>query len=208
MLSDVLKSATLLALFTLTGASSLVWVHASTKDRIAENERELLLTRLNEIVPAGTYNNDLATDTYAVNAPEFLGSDETLQIYRARQQNQPVAAILTAIAPDGYNGAIRLLIGITTNGDIAGVRVVSHRETPGLGDKIDASRSAWILGFNGKSIDNTKAADWAVKQDGGKFDSLTGATITPRAVVKAVHKSLVYFKANREKLFSTAQKDG
>ncbi len=206
MLRDILKSAALLGLFAFTGASSLVWVHASTKDRIAENERKLLLARLNEIVMVGTYNNDLATDTYAVNAPEFLGSDETLQIYRARQQNQPVALILTTVAPDGYNGAIRLLVGITTDGEIAGVRVVRHRETPGLGDKIETSRSTWILGFNGRSLDNT--SNWAVKPDGGEFDSLTGATITPRAVVNAVHKSLLYFKSNNKILFTTASKDG
>ena len=208
MFRDILKSAALLGLFALTGASSLVWVHASTKERIAENERELLLTRLNEIDPAETYNNDLATDTYAVIAPGFLGSNEALQVYRARQYDQPVAAILTAVAPDGYNGAIRLLVGIKLSGEIAGVRVVRHRETPGLGDKIETNRSTWILGFNGRSLDNSKASDWAVKPDGGEFDSLTGATITPRAVVKAVHNSLVYFETNKKMLFSAALKDG
>ncbi len=204
MIRNIIKSSTVLALFTLIGSSSLVWVHANTKDRIAENERVLLLTRLNEIVSSGSYDNDLVSDTNSLLAPLRLGSEEPLTAYRARLSNKPVAAILTAVAPNGYNGAIRLLVGINTRGEIIGVRVVRHRETPGLGDKIETSRSDWILGFNGKSLENTKPGQWAVKPDGGDFDSLTGATITPRAVVNAVHNSLLYFEAKQKQLFSAA----
>ncbi|MBN1378259.1 MAG: electron transport complex subunit RsxG [Gammaproteobacteria bacterium] len=194
-------SAILLAAFALTGVSLLFLVHAATKERIENNERALLLTQLNEIVPSGTYDNDPVTDIRTIAAPEALGSDEPLTVYRARRGDKTVAAILTTVAPDGYNGAIRLLVGIRANGELAGVRAIHHRETPGLGDRIDAARSDWILDFNGKSLNQSQPGQWRVKPDGGSFDSFTGATITPRAVVKAVHKALVYFDENQDFLF-------
>ena len=107
------------------------------------------------------------------------------------------------IAPDGYAGAIKLLVGIRANGTLAGVRVISHKETPGLGDGIETKRSNWILGFNDTSLDKPDLHGWQVKRDGGQFDQLTGATITPRAIVKAVHQSLVYFKHNKQTLLNT-----
>jgi electron transport complex protein RnfG len=115
---------------------------------------------------------------------------------------QPVAAIFTSVAPDGYSGNIKLLVGILHNGVLAGVRVISHKETPGLGDAIEADRSNWILSFNEKSLQNPPLKQWGVKKDGGFFDSFTGATITPRAVVNAVKNTLLYFQENREMIFS------
>ena len=109
--------------------------------------------------------------------------------------------MLETVAPDGYNGSIRLLVAINLDSTLAGVRVVQHRETPGLGDAIDAQRSDWILGFDGKSLTTPPRKDWKVKRDGGDFDQFTGATITPRAVVKAVKKALLYFQANGHGLF-------
>lgn len=201
MKTSLIKSTVLLALFTLLGASSLIWVHAITESRIAENERTLLLSRLNEIVPRDNYNNDLTADINKVTAPDLLGSDEPLTVYRARRNTEPVAAILTTVAPDGYNGSIRLLVGVYMNGELAGVRVIQHKETPGLGDKVDTGRSDWILEFSGKSLNYPKIDRWAVKRDGGEFDGFTGATITPRAVVKAVRDALVYFQQHRNELF-------
>ena len=110
----------------------------------------------------------------------------------------------SAIAPDGYTGPITLLIAVRYDGDLAGVRVVTHRETPGLGDYIEIERTPWIRGFEGKSLDTPVAARWKVKKDGGDFDQVTGATITPRAVVKAVHQGLEFFATNRERLFAPA----
>ena len=111
------------------------------------------------------------------------------------------AAVLTAVAPEGYGGGIRLLVAINYDGTLAGVRVLSHHETPGLGDKIEAERSDWILQFEGLSLENPAPRNWRVKKDGGRFDQFTGATITPRAVVAAVYDALVYFEAHREALF-------
>ena len=112
--------------------------------------------------------------------------------------------MMIVTAPDGYNGDIRLLAAIDVTGTVLGVRVVSHRETPGLGDPIEVERSDWVLGFTGKSLLSPQGKSWAVKRDGGEFDQFTGATISPRAVVKAVHNTLLYFKTNQKSLFETA----
>ncbi|MCW8831088.1 MAG: electron transport complex subunit RsxG, partial [Gammaproteobacteria bacterium] len=145
--------------------------------------------------------NDLLTDTIELAADPDLGTTEPSTAYRARKQDNNVAVVFSAIAPNGYNGSIHLLVGVYSDGALAGVRVVKHRETPGLGDGIEAKRSDWILGFNGKSLNNLSEKQWKVKRDGGEFDQFTGATITPRAVVKAVHAALLYFKANNKILF-------
>ena len=113
--------------------------------------------------------------------------------------------VLESVAPDGYSGKISLILAVKSNGELAGVRVIAHKETPGLGDYIDVAKSPWIKGFDGKSLDVYKDADWKVRKDGGKFDYMAGATITPRAVVKAVHKALIYFSENRDKLFAPGE---
>ena len=118
--------------------------------------------------------------------------------------DQPVAVLMLVTAADGYNGDIRLLVAVENTGTVLGVRVVSHRETPGLGDPIEIEKSNWILGFTNKSLLNPQGNGWAVKRDGGEFDQFTGATISPRAVVKTVHNTLLYFKANQKLLFESA----
>ena len=114
---------------------------------------------------------------------------------------EPVAALFRTVAKDGYSGSIHLLVGVKTNGELLGVRALAHKETPGLGDEINLSRSDWILGFNQRSLDNPILEDWAVKKDGGIFDAFTGATITPRAVVGEVKKTLLYFRDHQDELF-------
>jgi electron transport complex protein RnfG len=121
--------------------------------------------------------------------------------YRARQGGRPVAVILRFAAIDGYNGPIHLLAGIEADGRLAGVRVLSHRETPGLGDAIEAAKSDWVYSFAGKSLGSPPAAGWAVERDGGVFDQFTGATITPRAIVEAVQRALAYHGSHRDALF-------
>jgi electron transport complex protein RnfG len=133
-----------------------------------------------------------------------LGLKKGGSIHIARDQGQPVAAIIPAVTPDGYSGAISMIIGINFNGSIAGVRVVEHRETPGLGDKVDLKKSDWILSFNGKSLVNPQADGWKVKKEGGEYDAFTGATITPRAVINQVLKTLQYFEDDRERLLAIA----
>ncbi len=195
-------SAILLGLFAVVGTGMVSLTYKNTAKRIAANHRATLLKTLHELIPADQYDNDIFSDTIRVSNPALLGSNKAVNVYRARKAGQPVAAIIESIAPDGYSGNIYLLIAIKYNGQIAGVRVVNHRETPGLGDAIDLSHSDWILSFTGKSLKNMKTGNWAVKRDGGNFDQFTGATITPRAVVKAVHNALIYFNQQRDKLFT------
>ena len=210
----MLTTSILLAAFAVTGTGLVALTYENTKEQIAQAEREYLLQNLYSVVSPESHNNELFNDQILVTSPEFLGSKDALPIFRARLDDQPVAAIITSVAPDGYNGDIKLLIGIQYDGALSGVRVISHRETPGLGDAIETKRSDWILGFNGHSIENPEPKKWKVKKDGGYYDQLTGATITPRAIVKAVYKALQYYKLNKTMIFSepalpfNAEKEG
>ncbi|WP_435101623.1 electron transport complex subunit RsxG [Arhodomonas sp. AD133] len=197
-----LVAAGLLAAFALAGGAMVAFTHRFTADEIEAQQNAAVRERLTSILPASAYDNDIARDTTTVIAPEALGSDEPLTVYRARQDGAPVAAVLTVIAPNGYNGAIRLLVGVRFDGTLAGVRVIRHQETPGLGDAIEADKSDWTEQFPGRSLGDPPTEDWAVAKDGGAFDQITGATITPRAVVQAVRRALVYFRAHRDELFT------
>lgn len=191
----------MLGLFSIIGIGLVVLTHAHTNDRILQNEREFVLKNLRELVPPSWHDNDLLTDTIRTRDVETFGTEEPLTIYRARSGGKPVAAILTPTAPDGYNGTIRLLVALKTDGTVIGVRAVSHKETPGLGDAIDTNKSSWIFNFDGKSLSYPNIEQWEVKKDGGAFDQLTGATITPRAIVKTVRKTLAFFNQNKEQIF-------
>lgn len=199
--ATMIRAASMLTLFAVLGGGLVALSFQVTQEQIKKNERMTLLRSLNDIVPHQDYDNDLLADTREVDNPTLLGTTEPVMIYRARYQGKPVAAIFTAAAPDGYNGLIRLLVGIRYDGTIAGVRVVSHRETPGLGDIIDQRHSSWILGFNGHSLSNPKEENWKMKRDGGDFDHQTGATISPRAVVKAVKNTLLFYRQFRQEVF-------
>ena len=196
-------SAILLGLFAILGTGLVALTFNTTKERIAENERLTIIHSLHTLIEPKEHDNDLYEDVLKVSDEALLGTADAVTIYRARSKGQPVAAILGSVAPDGYTGRIKLLVAVRYDGTLAGVRVVSHRETPGLGDGIELERSNWILGFNGKSLTNPAAKGWKVKRDGGVFDQLTGATITPRSIVKAVHKTLQYYQQHRATLFNT-----
>lgn len=198
----VLRVGAVLGLFAIVATTLVAYTEQNTRQQIKENERQALLDAINTLIPHEQYDNAILQDTIALPKTEELGTEETTQVYRARKQNQPVAVVLTVVAPNGYSGRIKMLVGIYYDGTLAGVRVINHKETPGLGDKIDASRSNWIKQFEGLSLENPTSAKWKVKKDGGAFDQFTGATITPRAVVKAVKASLEYFKNHREALFA------
>jgi electron transport complex protein RnfG len=195
-------SALLLGLFAIAGSGLVAFTFDNTAERIAENHRAFLLRNLHELVMPEMHDNDMFHDVIQVTDKQYLGSKKPVNIYRARKNGKNVALIINAIAPDGYNGDIALLIAIDNTGKLIGVRVTSHRETPGLGDAIEVKRSNWILGFSGKSLENPGKKGWRVKRDGGVFDQFTGATITPRAVVKAVHLALQYFQQHHEMLFN------
>jgi len=201
LIRNMLISAGLLGFFGALGTSMVLGIHQVTKEKIDANIKASLLKSLNTIIPADSYNNDLLQSTIQVPVDSQLGNKVATTIYQAKRDDKPVAVAFDITAPDGYSGDINILIAIRANGDISGVRVISHKETPGLGDKIEAARSDWITKFSGKSLKNPEEKQWKVKKDGGIFDQFTGATITPRAIVKAVHKALFYYQDNRKLMF-------
>ncbi len=200
-LKHALTASVILGLFSIAGTGLVSLTHSATKNKIIENEKQALLKSLSALVPNTLYDNDIITDTLIINEP-LLSGNKPLTIYRARQAGKPVAAVFTSIAPDGYNGDIKLLVAVYPDNTLAGVRVVTHAETPGLGDNIDESRTDWIFNFTGKSLSNPALKQWAVKRDGGSFDQFTGATITPRAVVKAVKSTLLYAQKHAADLYA------
>ena len=202
LFQSVSKNALLLGTFALITTGLVALTSSATRERIILAHHKALEKALLEIVAEDSHNNELLNDYIEVSSP-LLGLKTSKDAFLARQDGEPVAAIIPAVAPEGYGGSISLIVGIQYDGTITGVRIVPpHNETPGLGDKIEIKKSDWLLGFNGKSLNNTRDKAWKVKKDGGDFDQLTGATITPRAVVKAVHNTLKYFEYNKEQLFS------
>ncbi|GHE78757.1 electron transport complex subunit RsxG [Thalassotalea profundi] len=193
------KNAQLLALFAVACTAVIGAVHLITKDRIKSQEENKLITTLSQIIDEKTYNNDIYHECIIIN--DQLLSSGTEKVYLAKNNDQPVAAAITTTAPDGYNGRINLIVALKVDGSVSGVRTIKHQETPGLGDKIEIKKNKWIETFNGKKILHVKDTRWAVRKDGGIFDQFTGATITPRAVVKAVHKTVLYFNSHQDELF-------
>ena len=198
---NMIISAVLLAMFAAVGTFFVTYTFDNTIDRINENKRLALLKSIHVLIPPSAHDNDIFTDIISVQNKQLLGSNKAVKVYRARKNNKPVAVIINSVAPDGYSGNIELLVAININNTLAGVRVVHHKETPGLGDAIEENRSDWITKFKQRSLTNTDKKDWAVKRDGGEFDQFTGATITPRAIVKAVYNTLRYYKENRDTLY-------
>ncbi len=201
---SALLAAVNLLVFTIIGTTMLAFTFDQTRAPIAKSEEEEKLRLISQILPAGLFDNNVARDALTLKADPLLGTSDESTAYRARLKGKPSAVVLEAIAPDGYSGKISMLVAIKASGEIAGVRVVTHRETPGLGDYIELAKSNWIKNFDGASHQRTPEPDWKVKKDGGKFDYMAGATITPRAVVKAVSKALKYFEANHDTLFAPA----
>jgi electron transport complex protein RnfG len=198
---SMLKNSLILGLFAVVTVGAVTLLQQGTAERIQASERAAQLRVLGEILPQGSYDNELLDHSVTLQHA-LLGNRYPLPAYLATKDGQPSAVILQAIAPDGYSGAIHLLIGIRADGNLAGVRVLRHRETPGLGDKIELAKSPWIHSFEGKSLSNPQEAGWAVKKDRGEFDQFAGATVTPRAVVAAVHRALQYFEAHKSELLS------
>ena len=202
---STLQTAVNLVFFAILGTAVLASTFFMTHDAILKSEEGEKMKLITQIVPPEMFDNDLIKDTLDISPSELLGTDDVTTAYRSRLKGEPTAVVLSAIAPDGYSGKISLILAVRTNGELAGVRVVAHKETPGLGDYIELPKSPWIKGFDGKSRALYKDADWKVTKDGGKFDHMAGATITPRAVVKAVNKALIYFEQNRDKLFAPSE---
>jgi len=202
-MKSMIRSAAALGLVAVAGTGLLTGVDFLTADRIAAQERRVILEQLGQIIPQ-QYDNQLLDDRFTFRNELHFPNGQEVIAYRARQQGEPRALVLKFNAVNGYNGNISLLAGINSDGSLRGVRIISHKETPGLGDAIEIEKSNWALNFSGKSLSNPEPDKWAVKRDGGEFDQFTGATITPRAVVDAVRMALEYFETNREYLFDTA----
>lgn len=208
ILISSLIGAALLAAFAAVGSGLISGVYEQTKEPIAAAERAAEARQLLEIFPAETHDNELIDDSFTLAAEDpFLALREESSGYRARKNGKVAGVILPATARDGYSGDIRLLVGIDHSGAIAGVRVLSHRETPGLGDKVELKKSPWILSFDQKGLDNPSLEGWAVTKDGGEFDAFTGATVTPRAVVSAIKSALEYARTYEQDLFELVEKD-
>ncbi len=200
-----IRLALVLMTFALVCTALVVMTNRQTIPAIATAQHEAMMQQFAEIIPRDRFDNDAITDCIVISDIEWLGTERPLKLYRFRQQQQPVAVLLQAVAPDGYNGNIDLLIGIYHNEQLAGVRVSAHKETPGLGDKIERKKSDWIEAFKQLSLTSTPAEKWTVKKDGGAFDAFTGATITPRAVIKAVNKALIYHQQHRDAIYGEGQ---
>jgi electron transport complex protein RnfG len=198
---SMLKSAATLGLYTIVGIGLLLFIMQLTREDIRSAEQKKVLSTFNQVLPKTLYDNNPLKDTLKVTNPTYLGTSSPVKIYRARKNGHPVGVIFEITAPDGYSGNIDILVAVLANHTISGVRVLKHHETPGLGDKIEIKKSNWITEFNGKSIKDPKDSAWHVKKDGGEFDQFTGATITPRAVVKAVKKALIFVNQQGEKLY-------
>lgn len=198
---NMIISAVVLALFAAAGTFFVSFTYNNTIDRIKENKRLALLKAFHILIPPSAHDNDVFHDIILVQNRDLLGSKKPVKIYRARKEQKPIAVIINSVAPDGYNGNINLLVAILFDGKLAGVRVIGHKETPGLGDAIEANRSDWITKFKALSLVNPNRKGWAVKRDGGEFDQFTGATITPRAIVKAVYNTLRYYKEHRDTIY-------
>jgi Na+-translocating ferredoxin:NAD+ oxidoreductase subunit G len=192
----------ILAGFALLASVLLGVTNCSTEDTIQQRLNEDLIKSLEEVVPSALHDNDMLQDTLTVPSAEFnIGAKETT-VYLAKKAGKVNAVCFKLIAPDGYSGAINMIMGVDRDGNILGVRVLSHKETPGLGDKIEVAKSDWILNFVGRSLDNLTPAQWAVKKDGGVFDQFAGATITPRKSVQAINRGLQLFKAHQAQLIN------
>jgi electron transport complex protein RnfG len=205
-----LRTAVILLIFVVAFTSLLAAAFLWTRPAIEAAAAEEKMKLIGEVLPRELYDNDLLKDSRQLAPSAVLGLDEASTAYLARKGGEVTALVFEAVAPDGYSGKIRLLLGVSADGTLLGVRVIQHKETPGLGDYIEPKKDRnkerpWIRQFDGLSLAAVADRDWRVRKDGGRFDSVAGATVTPRAVIKAVHKALQYVAANHRQLFASSQ---
>ena len=194
------RTVLVMIIFGIIFSTILEFVHNKTNPIILKSEAEAKERLLLQVISKDLYNNDLINSFIDIKPNRRLKNMEMIKGYVARNNNEVTAVILETRAPDGYSGEIKILVGIDKNGNILGTRVIKHQETPGLGDYIDIAKSNWIKIFTFSSLENTSQSEWAVKKDQGKFDYISGATITARAVIKAINEALNYFKENKLKM--------
>ncbi|WP_339768767.1 electron transport complex subunit RsxG [uncultured Paraglaciecola sp.] len=200
----IAKNGLILSLFAVITSGLIALTYFGTQEKIEHQHQLTLLKILDELVPRNSYTNEMQRDCVLVTSVDYLGSKTAHHIYRATKDDLPVAAVIETTAPNGYSGRIELVVGIKDQSTVTGVRVLNHKETPGLGDKIDLRISDWVLGFTDQTLTTENAKNWSVKKDGGQFDQFTGATITPRAVVGAVKRAVEYYQLNHDAIFSAS----
>ena len=202
-----LRTAAILFVFVIIFTGLLSGAYLGTKPAIEASATEEKMKLVDDVLPRADYDNRLLADTLALPPTPELGLGETSTLYRARKGGQPVALVFEAVAPDGYAGKIRLIVAVRADGRVSGVRVTQHKETPGLGDYVEVKKDKnkarpWITQFAGLSLAEVSDREWKVKKDGGRFDYYAGATVTPRAVTKAILKAVHWAEANRDRLFA------
>jgi len=200
--SPIIRSGATLAVIAAICTALVAGTYQLTRERIATNEQAWLEQSLQPALSGLFFDSGVSESMLTIPAPHELPGSEDALIYRVYSGDSPVAALFVVSARDGYAGAIRILVGIDISGAITGVHVLAHRETPGLGDRIESTKSDWDKQFNGHSLGDPVTDGWRIKRDGGEFDQLTGASVTPRAVIKAVKETLVYFDANSVAVFA------
>ena len=208
--SMAVRTAIVLFIFVVVFTGLLAAAYRATEPAIEAAAAAEKMKLIGEVLPRELYDNDLLNDQRQLPASAGLGLDEPSTAYLGRKGGSASALIFEAVAPDGYSGKIRLLLAVAADGRLLGVRVTQHKETPGLGDYIDPRKDKnkerpWITQFNDLSLATVSGREWAVRKDHGRFDSLAGATVTPRAVIKAVHKALQYVAENRQQLFASPE---
>ena len=199
---DIFASSLTLTMIAAVCTALVAATYQLTAERISANQRAFLEQSLEPALSGVIYDNSVTESKLVIPVPHKLPGSGAAIIYRAYAEGRPVAALFVVTARDGYTGPIRLLIGIGADGIVTGVRVLEHRETPGLGDGIESSRSDWVLQFDGRSMSDPNIDRWAIRRDGGQFDQLTGASVTPRAVIKAIRETLLYFDVHRDEIFT------
>lgn len=203
----VVKSGVTLASIAAICTALVAFTFRLTESRIEANEQALLERSLQPALSGLFYDSGVTESKIVVPPPHALPGSEAAIIYRVYAQQEPVAALFVVSARDGYAGPIRILVGVDTEGLVTGVHVLEHRETPGLGDRVESTKSDWVRQFDGRSLLDPTSSEWALKTDGGQFDQLTGASVTPRAIIKAIKNTLLYYDAHRDELFADGPAD-
>ena len=201
---NALRTLLLVGVIAVGAAALVSGSYEFSRDRIEANRQARLLQDLQSVLDTAVADAALNPTRIQASDPERLGYEDPVDVYIVRGDGRPRAAVFPAAAPDGYHAPIHLLVGVSADGIVTGVRVVEHRETPGLGDVIEIEKSDWILQFDGKSLTSPEPPQWALDDDGGSFDSITGATVTARAVIGGVRDALEFYEARSAELFSRA----
>ncbi len=200
---SVRKNAFILALFAMASTALVSIVHQLTKDKIASEVERVMSQQLNKLVPSDNYNNSPTSDCIFIKNYSRINQVSIQKVHRFRKNNQNIALVFTSTAHDGYSGDINLLIALSSKDRLLGVEILNHRETPGLGDKIESNKSNWLQQFENVLLNGFNDKSWHVKKDGGDFDALTGATVTPRATINSIYQTVLYFTKNKAAIFSS-----